>query len=112
MSPRMIRWYPSLGLGLSGGLDGIQRIADETLRAAERSRHVKAVVEAAEILGCLERLLSRGLREAKRGPKTLELTGIDVAHGRIIPPDRTAMLAGREGAPADPSRLANPPVHR
>jgi len=53
----MIRWYPSLGLGLSGGLDGIQRIADETLRAAERSRHVKAVVEAAEILGCLERLL-------------------------------------------------------
>lgn len=48
------------------------------MRATDRARHVEAPVEVPEILGGLERLLERGLGKTQRGPKTLELTLIDL----------------------------------
>ena len=46
--------------------DGLFRVPDEPLRTAEGARHVEAVVEVAEILGGLERLLERGGRKPQR----------------------------------------------
>src|SRR5437868_351393 len=45
----------------------LERVAHETLRAAERARHVEPAVEAPEILRGLEGLLERGLCEAESG---------------------------------------------
>ena len=80
-------------LALAGRVHRLERVADETLRAADRTRHVETAVEVTQVLGGLERLLERGLREAQRGPQTLELARIDVAHRRIIASARLRMLA-------------------
>ena len=78
----MSRCY--LGLGLAGSVHGLERVADKALRAADRARHVEAPVEAAEILRSLEGLLERRLREPKRGPEPLELSGVDVRHAGMM----------------------------
>ena len=73
-------------LRLPRGVDRFERISDQALRAAERARDIEAPVEAAEVLGGLERLLERGLREAQRRCEPLELASVDVGHESIIAP--------------------------
>jgi hypothetical protein len=67
-------------LGLTRRIHGLERVADEALRAADRARHVKPAIEAPEILRGLERFLERGLGEAERRREALELAGIDFLH--------------------------------
>ena len=74
-------------LRLPRGVDRLERVPDEALRAGERARDIEAPVEAAEVLGGLERLLERGLREAQRRCEPLKLARVDVGHKRIIAPD-------------------------
>ena len=69
----------------------LERVAHETLRAAERARHVEPAVEAPEILRGLEGLLERGLREAESGGEPFELASVDIGHG--------LMMRQRKGAP-------------
>jgi hypothetical protein len=73
-------------LRLARGVDRLERVVDQPLRAAHRARHVESTVEVAEVLRGLERLLERGLREAQGRAEALELAWIDVAHARIIAP--------------------------
>jgi len=67
--------------------DGVLRVLHETLRACERARHVEAPVEAAEILGRLERFLERGFGETQGGREAFELARVDVGsfHARMLP---------------------------
>jgi hypothetical protein len=65
---------------LARGVDGLERVPDETLRAADRARHVEAPIEAPEILRGLERFLERGLCEAERRRETFELARIYFLH--------------------------------
>jgi phosphate uptake regulator len=74
-------------LRLPCGIDRLERVADEALRAAERARDVEPPVEATEVLGGLERLLERRLRQAQRRCEPFELARVDVGHRRIIAPD-------------------------
>ncbi len=73
-------------LRVTRGVDRLERVSDEALRAADGTRHVEASIEAAEILRSLERLFERGLREPKRGPEPLELSRVDVCHARMMRP--------------------------
>ena len=65
-------------LRLSRRVHRLQRVPDESLRTADRTRNVEPAVEAAEVLRSLERLLERGLRETQGRPESLELAGIDL----------------------------------
>jgi len=64
--------------------DRLFAVPDEPLRTAEGARHVEAMIEVAEVLGCLERLFERGARESQRRGETLELPLID-GHRRMVP---------------------------
>jgi hypothetical protein len=66
-------------LSLPRRLDGFVRVLHESLRAADRARDIEALVEVAEILRGLERLLERGLRETQGRPQPFELAGVDLA---------------------------------
>ena len=52
-------------LGLARRVDRLERVPDETLRAADRAWNIEAAIEAPEVLRGLERFLERGLGEAK-----------------------------------------------
>ncbi len=65
------------GLAHACRVHRLVRVRDETLRAADGARHVEPLVEAAEVLGCFERLLERGLGQAERRPESLELALVD-----------------------------------
>ena len=69
-----------LGLGLAGSVHGLERVADEALRAADRARHIEPPIEAPEILRSLKGFLERRLREPERRPEPLELARIDFLH--------------------------------
>jgi len=64
--------------------DSLLRVPDEPLSAAERSRHIEAVVEVAEVLGRFEGLFERRAREPERRGEPLELALID-GHARMVP---------------------------
>jgi hypothetical protein len=46
-------------LGLARGVHGLERVADEPLRAAESTRNIEPTVKASEVLRGLERFLER-----------------------------------------------------
>jgi hypothetical protein len=71
-------------LFLARGVDGLERVVDESLRSADCPGHVEPAIEVPKVLGCLERLFERGLRETQRGTEPLELAGVDLAHVSII----------------------------
>ena len=73
-------------LSPAGGLHRLIRVLDQALRARDRAWDVETAVEVAEVLGRLERLLERRLREAQRRAEPLELAGVDVCHARIMTP--------------------------
>src|SRR3989442_13464002 len=67
-------------LRFSRGVDCLESVPDEPLRATDGTRNVEPAIEAAEVLRRLERLLERGLRETEGGPEPLELARIDLRH--------------------------------
>src|SRR3989442_12516017 len=90
-------------LRFSRGVDCLESVPDEPLRATDGTRNVEAAIEATEILRGFESLLERRLRETKRRPKPLELAGVDLRHrvkvsglvsGTRLPSPRQAARAG------------------
>ena len=96
-------------LRLPRGVDGFEGVLDESLRAADRPRHVESAVEIAEVLRRLESFLERGLRKSEGRTKALQLTRVDLAHPRIIALDH-AYAPGAERSEAHPSRIADSSV--
>jgi len=64
-------------LTLARGVHGLVRVLHQPLRAADGAWDVEALVEVAEILRGLERLLEGGLRETQGRPQPFELAGVD-----------------------------------
>ena len=76
---------------MARGGDRLFRVPDEPLRAPEGAGDVEAMIEVAEILGSLERLLERGARKPQRGRQPLELALVHAhasdgatAHGHML----------------------------